>query len=157
MTAPQPRRSARLALSGSIWVCRHGERSDVANGDWWETAARPHDPPLTALGLRQATAAGKALVGQPIQAIYSSPFRRCVQTACQIAEALGGGLKVKIEPGLGEMLHQDWFDFPEPNVRTGNPVDAVMSTAALVADFGAAKEEDCESKECESKLKVEEE
>jgi broad specificity phosphatase PhoE len=132
-----PRRSARLATSGSLWVVRHGERADVADQDWWETAERPHDPPLTERGLRQATAAGRALSGQPIRYIYSSPFRRCVQTACQIAEALGGGLCVKIEPGLGELLNEDWFDFPEPNARSGCPVDAGMSTDALVAIFGA--------------------
>ena len=35
------------------------------------------------------------------------------------------------------MLHHDWFDFPEPNARSGNPVDAAMSTRALVEAFGA--------------------
>ena len=131
------RRSARLAQTGSVWVVRHGERADVADGEWWITAKRPHDPPLTPLGLRQARAAGLALVGQRVDCIYSSPFYRCVQTALGIAEALGGGLKVKIEPGLGEMLHHEWFDFPAPNARAGTPYDAHMSTAALVATFGA--------------------
>lgn len=122
-----------------MWVVRHGERSDVADGEWWLTADRPHDPPLTKRGHEQARAAGHALAGETVDAIYSSPFRRCVQTACEIAAALGGGIKVKIEPGLGEMLHHEWFDFPEPNARAGTPVDEGMSTKELVKAFGAAK------------------
>ena len=132
-----PRRSARLAKTGSMWVVRHGERADVADWDWWLTADRPHDPPLTPLGKKQASAAGDALVGQPVECIYSSPFRRCIQTSIEIADALGGDLKIKIEPGLGEMLHHDWFDFPAPNERSGNPVNGAMSTEALVETYGA--------------------
>lgn len=141
MESTSLRRSARLAATGSVYVCRHGERSDVADSDWWLTADRPQDPPLTALGHRQAYAAGQALTGAQLECIYSSPFRRCVQTACEIADALeasgAGRLKIKIEPGLGEMLHHDWFDFPAPNAREGTPYDAHMSTAALVDAFGA--------------------
>ena len=63
-----------------------------------------------------------------------------MQTACGIAEALGGGFKIRIEPGLGEMMHHDWFDFPSRGsypAQTGCPVDASMSTRALVEAFGA--------------------
>lgn len=122
-----------------MWIVRHGERSDVADGEWWFTADRPHDPPLTTNGHKQARAAGLAIAHERIEAIYSSPFRRCVQTACEMAAAIGGGLKVRIEPGLCEMLHHEWFDFPEPNVRDGMPVDTGMSTKELVRIFGGAK------------------
>ena len=139
-TSAAPRRSARLATTGSVWVVRHGQRADQADGDWWLTAPRPHDPELTALGERQAAAAGTALAaGCGVQEIYSSPFLRCVQTAAQCAKALGIDT-IRIEPGLGEMLHEEWFDFrteEHPDKRHGMPMDSGMSDAALRKRFGS--------------------
>ena len=37
----------------SIIVIRHGERADVVDYTWTETAARPYDPPLTERGVEQ--------------------------------------------------------------------------------------------------------
>ena len=158
-TAP-PRRSARLATTGSVWVIRHGERADVsccnlaplllllpptpcrppspprlhaqvADPDWYLSAPRPHDPPLTALGERQAMATGVALAAsathRPV-AIYCSPFLRCVQTAAQIARKLG--VKIRIEPGLCEVLHGEWFD--------DMPVDAGMAINSIATAIGDA-------------------
>ena len=129
-----------------MWVVRHGERADVADGDWWLTAPQPHNPPLTELGIQQAEATGRALAGEHIEHIFVSPFRRCIQTAIGISEQMAAAsgtapLKVKIEPGLGEMLHHDWFDFPAPakHPREGNPTDATMSLAAILAEFGKEK------------------
>ena len=106
MASFAPRRSARLATTGSVWVARHGQRIDQADGDWWETASRPHDPYLTELGMRQAEAAGRELASQGVDdsyIVYSSPFLRCVQTAQAIARELGVGT-IRIEPGLAELL-----------------------------------------------------
>lgn len=112
-------------MLGSIWVCRHGERADAYPG-WEETAERPHDPPLTQLGLRQAAASAAALTDEPIEAIYSSPFLRCMQTAAAVAKARG--LRVRVEPGLSELLNAKWF--------SAHPVDAGMSDEALAAAVG---------------------
>ena len=111
--------------TGSIWVVRHGERSDV-DPEWEKTAARPHDPPLTALGHVQAAAAATVLAGEPIKAIFSSPFLRCMQTAAATAKALN--LKIRIEPGLSELLNASWY--------SSDPVDEAMSDDALAAAVG---------------------
>ena len=120
-----------------MFVVRHGQRADQADGEWWLTAARPADPPLTDLGLQQAAATGEALapLASAASVIYSSPFTRCVQTAAQIANKLG--LRIRIEPGIGEELHADWFDFsPRTDCGSGMPIDEEMSTAAIAARFG---------------------
>ena len=69
-----------------MWVVRHGERIDAVEKGWKKTAARPHDPPLTPTGFEQAAATGRALRDHRLDAIYTSPFLRCVQTATAIAE-----------------------------------------------------------------------
>lgn len=100
--AGEPRRCSRFALTGNIYVVRHGQRADHADDDWHATAERPHDPPLTPFGLEQAAATGLALCSESISAVYTSPFTRCMETASAIAAQ--HGLKLRVEPGLGEML-----------------------------------------------------
>lgn len=117
-----------------VVVARHGERWDYiqrdAGNNWIATAPRPWDPPLSPNGFKQATRLGDHLFSKltkdlqlpPISAVYSSPFLRCRQTACQVVEALrnkqnstnGSGqdyhnLKVKIEMGLSESLNESWY------------------------------------------------
>ena len=109
---------------GSVWVVRHGERIDAVEKGWKKTAARPHDPPLTPTGFEQAAATGRALREHRLDAIYTSPFLRCVQTATAIVEAMGPGAPpIHVEPGLGEWLFNRWF--------STQPVDGEMTTAAL--------------------------
>ena len=43
----------------SIIVIRHGERADLADYTWTESAARPYDPPLTERGLKHVDKVGK--------------------------------------------------------------------------------------------------
>lgn len=118
---------------------RHGERADQVDDEWYRSAPRPHDPPLTVRGKRQAAATSDALGAARIEVVYASPFLRCVQTAASIAQPRG--LQIRIEPAIGEMLHEEWFDFSGyecVNPRSGMPVDAAMSTKALAAAFGEA-------------------
>jgi len=112
--------------SGSVWVIRHGERIDVVEPEWQLTASRPHDPPLTEHGGRQATATGEHLreLGERVDHIYTSPFLRCVQTAALISKQLGG-LPLRVEPGLCEWLNGDWYD------ANDNPIDAGMRADEL--------------------------
>ena len=100
----------RRAAQRRVWVVRHGSRLDFEDPSWQERAARPHDPPLADAGHREARAVAEALTGEPIEALFSSPFLRCVQTARPIAEGLG--LPIRIEPGLSEWLNTEWF--PQP-------------------------------------------
>jgi broad specificity phosphatase PhoE len=58
------------------------------------------DPKLTPEGLRQAAAAAEALRGTGVKRLISSPYRRALETATVIAEALG--LDVTVEPLVRE-------------------------------------------------------
>jgi broad specificity phosphatase PhoE len=70
----------------------HGETEANAGG----IISGSLDVELTALGREQAQAAARALAGEPITAIYSSPLRRARETAEPVAQALR--LPVRIVP-----------------------------------------------------------
>ena len=91
----------------TVWIARHGNRLDFVNPEWFNTAERPYDPPLSEDGLIQAKQLGQRLVGEGIIHIFASPFLRAVQTANQVADALD--LPIKIEFGLCEWLNPAWM------------------------------------------------
>lgn len=95
-------------MSDTIWIVRHGNRSDFMNPDWAKTAERPDDPDLSPDGVEQAMDTGRRLAGEGIAHCFASPFYRTVQTAAHIAEACG--LSVRLEEGLAEWLNPEWFD-----------------------------------------------
>jgi broad specificity phosphatase PhoE len=94
-------------MTQTIWISRHGNRLDFVNPDWFNTAKRRYDPPLSEDGILQAKQLGKRLKLEPITHIFSSPFLRAIQTANQVAEILD--LSIKIEAGLSEWLNPDWM------------------------------------------------
>ena len=51
----------------------------------------PADPPLAELGHRQARALAEWLADESLDAIYTSPLRRAVETAAPLAQATGLG------------------------------------------------------------------
>ena len=78
-----------------IYMIRHGKAAAGWNGD--------ADPGLNELGLAQAEAVAKkvqALVAKPVS-IYSSPLKRCQETAAPLAAAWG--VTPQIEAGVGEI------------------------------------------------------
>jgi broad specificity phosphatase PhoE len=91
----------------TVWIARHGNRIDFVNPEWFNTAQRRYDPPLSEDGLIQAKQLGQRLVGEGIKHIFASPFLRTVQTAFQVAEALD--LSIKLEFGLSEWLNPEWM------------------------------------------------
>jgi phosphohistidine phosphatase len=66
-----------------LWVLRHGEA--VPHG------SRPHDSEreLTDHGREEVLRSAALLIGQPLTAIYASPYLRAQQTAQLVREALG--------------------------------------------------------------------
>ncbi|EJM54525.1 phosphohistidine phosphatase SixA [Pseudomonas sp. GM49] len=66
-----------------LWVLRHGEA--VPHG------ARPHDSEreLTDHGREEVLRSAALLMGQPLTAIYASPYLRAQQTAQLVRETLG--------------------------------------------------------------------
>ncbi|BCX70007.1 phosphohistidine phosphatase SixA [Pseudomonas izuensis] len=66
-----------------LWVLRHGEAEPHGS--------KPHDSEreLTANGREEVLRTAANLVGQPLTAIYASPYMRAQQTAHLVKDALG--------------------------------------------------------------------
>jgi broad specificity phosphatase PhoE len=92
-------------MTQTIWIARHANRLDFVNPDWFLTAERRYDPPLSDDGIIQASQLAQRLKKENITAIFSSPFLRTVQTANQVAEVLD--LQIKLE--LSEWLNPEWM------------------------------------------------
>lgn len=80
-----------------LFLVRHGETEFNRQG----LALGRGDVPLNETGQRQARLVAAALAGEPLAAVYSSPLRRCLDTAGPIAAA--HGLEVRVLPELVEM------------------------------------------------------
>ncbi|MBJ7900316.1 MAG: histidine phosphatase family protein [Cyanobacteria bacterium RI_101] len=91
----------------TLWLLRHGHRQDFADPDWFLSAPRRYDPPLSDLGLKQAQELAAYFQSETVDHLFCSPFLRTLQTAAPIAEGLG--LKIKVEAGWGEWLNPDWM------------------------------------------------
>ncbi len=78
------------------------------------------DPGLVAMGAEQARRVVKALDGEPVTAIYTSPATRARQTAEPLAAALG--LVAVVEPGIAEFDTADPSYVPVEELRAdGDP------------------------------------
>ena len=88
----------------SVGMIRHSARLDEVFGcTWSDRDTRPYDTPISDYDL--PTRAASKLIAYDFQAVVSSPFRRCLQTAAIIANRLG--LKVLfVDNRLGEVMHQ---------------------------------------------------
>ena len=107
-----------------VIILRHGERADFEHSGawsqaWWDAHIdqRPWDPPLTSAGQAQAIDAGTLINSRLRESrvhardvlVFTSPFKRCVQTAVGAASQLGTR-QVLIDRALSEHLRADWFD-----------------------------------------------
>lgn len=92
-----------MAATTFVLLIRHGENEYVTTH---RLAGRTPGVRLNEKGCHQAQALVGYLMGQPIDAIYSSPLERCMETA----EPLAGqrGLKVQMEPALMEVDYGGW-------------------------------------------------
>jgi broad specificity phosphatase PhoE len=102
-------------MQQNLWITRHGNRYDFVYPDWFLTALRRYDPPLSKDGIMQAKQLAKRLKSEKIAYIFSSPFLRTIQTAHEVAEILD--LSIQLEQGLGEWLNQDWMS-ETPELQT---------------------------------------
>ncbi|GBF80000.1 histidine phosphatase family protein [Aphanothece sacrum] len=96
-----------MCYNQNVWIARHGNRLDFVNPEWFNTAKRRYDPPLSEDGIIQAKQLAKRLQFEKINHIFASPFLRTIQTAHQIAETLN--LDIKLESGLGEWHNREWM------------------------------------------------
>ncbi|MEL6580199.1 MAG: histidine phosphatase family protein [Cyanobacteria bacterium J06621_12] len=91
----------------TVWIARHGNRLDFVNPEWFNTAERRYDPPLSDDGFIQAAELGQRLKSEKIKHIFASPFLRTIQTANEVAQVLN--LPIKLEAGLGEWHNSEWM------------------------------------------------
>ncbi|MDJ1133426.1 bifunctional RNase H/acid phosphatase [Streptomyces iconiensis] len=126
--APAPGPSAAPATVGwadmgtptTFVLLRHGET--VMTPEKRFSGSGGTDPELSAAGRKQAEAAAQALAAQgTVQAIVTSPLRRCRQTAETVAARLG--LPVRTDEGLRETDFGDWEGLTFAEVRERHPDD----------------------------------
>ena len=80
------------------------------------------DIPLTETGLAQAQAAAAALKDRGIEAIVSSPLRRCLDTAAAF-EAAGYEIETRVEEGFRETDFGEWEGLTFAEVRERHPAE----------------------------------
>lgn len=100
-----------------ILLIRHGET------DWnREARLQGHsDIPLNAQGLEQARRLGRSLLGERLDAVYSSDLQRALQTARPVAEATGAPLVP--EPALRERGFGAFEGLSQPELEARWPVE----------------------------------
>jgi broad specificity phosphatase PhoE len=123
-----------MASSARVVVMRHSRRLDEDSAATWvDKATRPYDTPIADRDLPVATATELRARGIPVSAIVSSPFRRCLNTAGEVARTLGIR-EVSVDMALAEMMEQVRLTL----ARCGSAATAVeyLDEAAMQAELG---------------------
>lgn len=92
--------------STDVLLVRHGESGSMVEGASLALTDGQGDPPLAPGGTAEAELVGLRLARQDINAIYTSPLRRCVETAEPLARALG--MNPRVERDLREVYMGEW-------------------------------------------------
>ncbi|WP_217196380.1 bifunctional RNase H/acid phosphatase [Streptomyces buecherae] len=101
-------------------LLRHGETALTPQKRF--SGSTGSDPELSPAGLRQAEHAAAALAARgTIEAVVTSPLRRCRQTARAVADRLG--LDVQVDAGLRETDFGAWEGLTFAEVRERYPAD----------------------------------
>lgn len=87
----------------TLLLIRHGENEYLKKGILIGNMPGVH---LNERGCEQAAAINETLKGQPIQAIYSSPLERAIETATPLAKTLG--LEILVRPALTDPNVGTW-------------------------------------------------
>jgi 2,3-bisphosphoglycerate-dependent phosphoglycerate mutase len=111
-----------------------------------DSAAGPADPPLADLGRRQAAALADWLADSPLDAIYTSPMRRAVETAAPLCAR--HGIAPVVDDGLAEFDREAdsyvpieelkaeddprWHQLVAGDWSNGGTVDPVVFAAGVV-------------------------
>jgi len=97
----------------TIIIVRHGETEWNAS----ETFRGRRDVALNDMGVKQAECLGEYLAEQPIEAVYSSPLGRAMETAKQVAARQD--LTVTVAEGLVDFDYGVWEGKTHSEVRAG--------------------------------------
>ncbi|MCA6094785.1 bifunctional RNase H/acid phosphatase [Streptomyces sp. SCA3-4] len=126
---------ADLGAPTTFVLLRHGETALTPQKRF--SGSGGTDPELSAPGRRQAEAAAAALAARgTIQAVVTSPMRRCRETAEAIATRLG--LDVRVEDGLREADFGSWegLTFAEVRERFPEDLDAWLASSKAAPTGG---------------------
>ncbi|MFJ9853019.1 bifunctional RNase H/acid phosphatase [Streptomyces sp. NPDC101150] len=124
-----------LGVPATFVLLRHGETALTPEKRF--SGSGGGDPELSAVGRRQAEATAAALAARgTVQAVVSSPLRRCRETAGAVAARLG--LEVRIEEGLRETDFGAWegLTFAEVRERFPEDLDAWLGSAKAAPTGG---------------------
>ncbi|MEU9110600.1 bifunctional RNase H/acid phosphatase [Streptomyces sp. NPDC048483] len=124
-----------LGAPATFVLLRHGETALTPEKRF--SGSGGNDPELSAAGRRQAEATAAALAARgTIQAVVSSPLRRCRETAGAVAARLG--LEVRIEEGLRETDFGVWegLTFAEVRERYPDDLDTWLGSAKAAPTGG---------------------
>ncbi len=109
MHQPQAYRQIRFRRppgATELVLIRHGESAPFSPDAPFPLRDGHGDPPLAAVGHRQAEAVGRHLASEPIEAIYVTTLQRTHQTAAPLAATLG--LEPAVIPELREVHLGEW-------------------------------------------------
>ncbi|WP_196073468.1 histidine phosphatase family protein [Nakamurella alba] len=106
MTAPVP--------ETTVLLVRHGQTTWSAERRY----AGREDPPLTGLGEQEAISLAERVSGLRPDVVYSSPLRRCRDTAARIAGRDNG---VLVEPDLTDADLGAWTGLGRRQIQAGDP------------------------------------
>ncbi|TGA86618.1 bifunctional RNase H/acid phosphatase [Streptomyces sp. MZ04] len=124
-----------LRAPATFVLLRHGETALTPQKRF--SGSGGSDPSLSDIGREQAERAAAALAARgTIQAIVSSPLKRCQETAQAVAARLG--LDVRIEDGLRETDFGAWegLTFGEVRERQPEELNAWLSSAKAAPPGG---------------------
>ena len=119
-----------------IWLVRHG--------DCYEGMTDGTDPPLSALGRKQAELLGKRIGKLKHEAVYSSPYRRALETARAIADDVRIDERlIEMDMELGTLGELDFKELPASVIdRMSGAIDDIAKAhpggRVIVVAHGAA-------------------
>jgi broad specificity phosphatase PhoE len=113
-----------------VYVIRHAQ--SLANAQ----ATTGLNSDLSPLGVAQSEALGRRFSGVRVSAIYSSPFRRCLQTAEAVAR--GKRLSIFLRPELWEYHHLEPGAITDVGLATHEEICAAHAGVEVCPDFDSA-------------------
>ncbi|WP_329194839.1 MULTISPECIES: bifunctional RNase H/acid phosphatase [unclassified Streptomyces] len=133
--APAPGWGPDLGTPATFVLLRHGETALTPQKRF--SGSGGSDPELSPAGRRQAAAVAGALAARgTVEAVVSSPLRRCRETAQAVADRLG--LPVVIEEGLRETDFGAWegLTFAEVGERFPDDLQAWLDSPKAAPSGG---------------------
>jgi ribonuclease H / adenosylcobalamin/alpha-ribazole phosphatase len=124
-----------VGLATTLVLLRHGETALTPSKRF--SGSGGTDPGLSAAGRRQAEAVAEVLAARgTVQAVVSSPLRRCRETAAVVADRLG--LEIRTDDGLREADFGAWegLTFAEVEERYPQDLNAWLGSVRVAPTGG---------------------